>query len=102
MPVNFHSEARREALEAHDWYETKRPGLGADFELCLEVSLDQIEAAPGLAPIIYRDIRRKTMSRFPFGIYYLADQKEEPTVLAVRHFSRSPRQARRVILRRLK
>lgn len=31
LPVTFHCAARTEFIDASDWYQNKRPGLGDDF-----------------------------------------------------------------------
>ena len=37
--------AAEEAVEAADWYERQRPGLGADFGRALDAALDLLEEA---------------------------------------------------------
>lgn len=39
-------ESRLDILDAFSWYESRREGLGKDFELCLEAGLDRIQRDP--------------------------------------------------------
>ncbi len=39
-------ESRLDILDAFAWYESRRTGLGKDFELCLEAGLNQIQRDP--------------------------------------------------------
>lgn len=36
MIIEILEEAENDILAVHKWYESKRSGLGADFELCIE------------------------------------------------------------------
>jgi plasmid stabilization system protein ParE len=70
LPVVLSLEARREFDDAFDWYERQRPGRGDTFAEAIKRVLDQIELVPESHPIIYRDIRRAVVQRFPYLIYY--------------------------------
>jgi toxin ParE1/3/4 len=63
-------EAERDALEAFDFYEARREGLGQRFRDHLDVAIGKVQASPEVAPIIYRDLRRKLIERFPCAILY--------------------------------
>jgi len=39
-------ESRLDILDAFSWYESRREGLGRDFELCLEAGFNQIQSNP--------------------------------------------------------
>ena len=58
-------EAERDALEAFHFYEARREGLGERFRDHLGVALGKVQAGPEVAPVIYRDLRRKLVERFP-------------------------------------
>ena len=45
---------------------------------------------PKMYPVVYRSIRRATIQRFPFGIYYQIEE-ESIVVIAVMHGSRHPK-----------
>ncbi len=40
LPITFLREARAEFDEAHDWYEQQRPGVGEEFEGCVQEVLE--------------------------------------------------------------
>jgi len=83
-------ESRLDILDAFSWYESRRGGLGKDFELCLEAGLNQIQRDPLLFQKRYRHLRIHFINRFPYGIHYLIE-KETIKVLGVFHTSRNPR-----------
>ena len=58
-------QAENDIGEAYVWYETQRAGLGDEFLLRVEASLDEIRHEPLLNTYIYKEIRRKLIRRFP-------------------------------------
>ncbi len=82
-------EAEAEIEEAYHWYESQRGGLGSDFLLCVEEGLQKIRKNPEMNPVVYRNVRRLLIHRFPYGIFYTARQ-DTATVLAVFHGHRDP------------
>jgi plasmid stabilization system protein ParE len=66
----FRPEVRDELDEAYSWYETQKLGLGEELLDCVDDALDRICLSPESDPVIYRDVRRAVISRFPFLIYY--------------------------------
>lgn len=92
MPYQLRIRRAAEAdiQEAYEYYEECRPGLGQDFILCLEASLDKITKTPDHYPVIHRNIHRILLKRFPFGVFFIV-KENTIVVLAVMHGSRSPR-----------
>ena len=82
-------EAERDLVEAYKWYEEKVPGLGTDFLAVIERALESIQQNPARFPIIYRNVRRALMRRFPYGIFYFLEG-ENIIVLGVMHTARNP------------
>jgi len=68
--VVFSAEAEADALGAFRFYEDRREGLGERFRDHVGVALDRIQTSPEVLPIIYRDLRRKVVERFPYAILY--------------------------------
>ena len=101
MQVDFLIEAEEDILSAHDWYESKRAGLGADFELCLEASLERIQLFPESCPIKYRNCRLGLISHFPYGVIYTISEKMI-IVIAVFHLKRNPKSITSQISKRIK
>jgi plasmid stabilization system protein ParE len=94
LPLSVAQEAEAEALDAAEWYERRSQGLGRAFLELVDQTLQDIAASPLRFPLVYRDIRRAVLNRFPFGIFFrLRDDRIR--VLAVMHLSRNPRRWRR-------
>jgi len=84
-------EAEAELTEAHDWYEKQRSGLGNQFLSCVHESLVSLQGAPERYPVVYRDVRRTLVRRFPYCVFYVLT-KTGIVVLAGFHASRDPKQ----------
>ena len=83
------TRAERDIQSIFDWYESQEPGLGEEFLKALRQRLEAIQDSPESCQIIYRDVRRAVVSRFPYLIFY-AVQPTRVIVLAVLHQSRNP------------
>ncbi|MDY6782876.1 MAG: type II toxin-antitoxin system RelE/ParE family toxin [Cyanobacteriota bacterium] len=66
----FRQEVREELNSAYSWYESQAPGLGDEFLDCVEEGLGRIGQVPESYAIVYRDVRRAVIRRFPYAIYY--------------------------------
>jgi toxin ParE1/3/4 len=89
-PIRYHEEAYAELVEAIEWYDAQRAGLGAEFNAAVEKALDLIQHLPtsfalhdGIA------IRRYVLQRFPYLIRY-QECDEVIWILAVAHQRRDP------------
>ena len=82
--------AERDIQSVFDWYESQQPALGDEFKVSLRERLETIREFPESAPILYRDIRRAVVSRFPYLIFYVV-RTTRIAVLAVLHQSRDPK-----------
>ncbi|HET7502720.1 MAG TPA: hypothetical protein VFK02_16980 [Kofleriaceae bacterium] len=95
--IEVDPEAALELLDARDYYQKARSGLGAVFELAAQRTLDAIEAAPERYPL-HRfartpGVRRALFlppPRFPYALSYLLRPGKGPYVLAAEHFRREP------------
>jgi plasmid stabilization system protein ParE len=67
------AEAREDALEAFRWYEKERRGLGKVFRTSLNLSIQRIRRSPLASPVVYRDLRRALVDRFPYAVFYRID-----------------------------
>lgn len=81
--------AERDIQSTFEWYESKRPGLGDEFLVSLRERLETVQRSPELYPVLYRNVRRAIVSRFPYVVFYVA-QPTRVAVLAVLHQSRNP------------
>ncbi|MCI5122554.1 MAG: type II toxin-antitoxin system RelE/ParE family toxin [Candidatus Electrothrix sp. AUS4] len=94
--VHLQPDAEIDIEEAAAWYELQRKRLGHEFLDEVLSTFSQIEDNPYIYPVVYRNIRRAVMSRFPFAVYYLLNE-EAAVVIAVMHGSRHPARWRKRI-----
>lgn len=83
-------EAQTELIEARDWYESHRPGLGSRFWAAAEDAISAIAERPLAYPRVHGETRRKILERFPYAVFYRVVQ-EEVVILGVVHGRRHPR-----------
>lgn len=72
------------------WCEEKRIGLSFDFELCLEVGINEISRNPKAFQKRYKEIKILFISRFTYGIHYIF-KNNTITIIGVFHTSQSPK-----------
>ncbi len=87
--VSFRPEAEAEALETRDWYEGRRPGLGAEFRAALDEAIERIADNPMQFRLVRRDTRRAILNRLPYAVYF-REAGDAVVVLAV-HGRQHPR-----------
>lgn len=81
--------AENDIQSAFEWYESQRPGLGDEFLAAVRERLEAVRSLPESSPVIYRDVRRAVVSRFPYLIFYVV-RPRRIAVLAVLHHARNP------------
>ena len=89
LSVTFRRAARAEFIEATAWYETQRSGLGVEFITEIERCIDAAAERPSTYEAIDKDVRRVVANRFPFSVYFQAEERRI-VVLAVFHGRRNP------------
>jgi plasmid stabilization system protein ParE len=89
LPVVLRTEAQADFDEAFDWYESQRPGLGIDFTAQVQEVFDRISANPLLHAVVFQDLRKAVVRRFPYSVIYRAEATQV-LVLAVFHSKREP------------
>ena len=90
--VQVRRAAELEVAEAQLWYEKQQSGLGAEFHSEVSHSIDLLADTPLIYQIVYRDIRRGVVHRFPYLIWYRVSE-EVVIVLACTHGRLNPRKA---------
>ena len=83
-------EAEAEMADAFDWYEDRAPGLGSDFLLCVDATLNAVLRNPESFPRIHRTVRRALTRRFPYEVFFVEDAFRL-VVLSVFHARRNPK-----------
>lgn len=87
--TSFRPQAEAEVLEVRNWYEDRRQGLGNEFGTAVGNLVGRVAENPLAFPRVRGEIRRATLHRFPYAIYFrLAG--DEIIVLAV-HGRQYPR-----------
>jgi plasmid stabilization system protein ParE len=89
-PLVIRAIAEEELAEAYQWYEKKQRGLGNRFLQAVERAFDDIRARPLSPAVVFDDVRRVRVRRFPYGVYYRV-VNETLIVVAVFHGSRDPK-----------
>ena len=87
--IVFLDPAEEEMLEAAQYYERQTRGLGHEFLAEVQRTMARIMENPRLGQIVREGIRRRLMSKFPFGILYRIDP-QEIVIIAVMHLRRRP------------
>jgi len=89
MRLVFSPEARLEFEEAERYYERQASGLGSAFRAAIKEALPRIRTWPLSCPVERGDIRRLTLSRFPYKLLYSVES-DHLYILAVAHQHREP------------
>lgn len=89
LPVVLRDAAQAEFDEAFDFYESQRPGLGVDFAAWVQQVFDRITANSQMHAVVFADIRKAVVTRFPYCVFYRAEATRVE-VLAVFHTQRDP------------
>ena len=87
--VRFHPDAARELEETISWYESRAPGLRAQFLQEVERGITVIQEHPQAWSPFLNETRRFHTHRFPYGLVY-AEDEEAIHILAVMHLHRKP------------
>jgi plasmid stabilization system protein ParE len=77
-------EARRELFEARDYYDEQRPGYGERFVEAVEAEFELLLQYPKIGRSVRTSVRRRTISRRPYGIVYTI-RGEELVIIAIAH-----------------
>ncbi len=85
--IHLRTVASKDIGAAATWYEQQRPGLGAEFLLELDQTLERIANNPEIYVSVYRSTNRALLRRFPYIIYFKINN-ERIDVVAVLHQSR--------------
>ncbi len=87
--VTFGPAARAEMLEAVGWYDVHALGLGDSFLAEIDAVVARLVENPRQFPVVFKDIRRARLHRFPYGLFFRVDAAGI-LVLACFHSNRNP------------
>ena len=89
MRVSFHPLAIEEMIQAAQFYESRRAGLGNHFLLSIKTGLKKMEETPLIPPADIKGRRKWRIKKFPYSLIYRVEE-EKVFILAVAHGSRKP------------
>lgn len=67
--VRFRRSAQADVQRADEYFESREAGLGAEFIERVEEAGDRIAAHPEAYQVVFRDIRRVDLKKFPYGLW---------------------------------
>lgn len=89
LPIVFRRIARSEFLEAANWYESRRAGLGGEFLAEIDRCVALLAEHPERLAMVHPGIQRIGAQRFPFNVYFRVEARRI-VVLAIFHGRRDP------------
>lgn len=78
--IVFEPQAQADIQQAIDYYDTQQTGLGEKFWLSLVKHIASISKNP-FFQIRYSNVRCLPMTKFPFMIHLLLDEKEKIAIV---------------------
>lgn len=94
LPIVLRSEAEAEFDEAFNFYDFQRAGLGPTFAVEVQRVFDRIATKPLIHPIVFADIRKAVVRKFPYSVFY-REHHNRIEVIAVFHGNRNPSEWKR-------
>lgn len=82
--VVVRKSAESDLLAAAKWYEEQSRGLGTEFLRAVDVCIASVAGNPAMFAVMYRNIRRALLRRFPYGVFFLFDN-DCITIIACLH-----------------
>ena len=67
-------EAEAELEEAFVWYEQQVAGLGSQFLLALDATINSLRRNPFQCPVVHKQVRRALVRRFPYQVCYIQNE----------------------------
>lgn len=89
-PVIINPEAEADLAEGKTFYDGRQAGLGDEFLDCVGEVLDSLRTTPERHAMVFQDLRRCIVRRFPYAVFYRVDD-DQVTVVAVYDMRRDPR-----------
>ncbi len=89
--VEFLRVASKEVERAFEWYEEQRVGLGAEFLLTLEATLERIRRNPEGRPLLRTRTRKRLIRRAPYVVLSALEADGNVLITSVFHGMRDPR-----------
>lgn len=88
--ATFNPLAEQELIDAADYYETQRRGLGLEVLEEVEQSINFLVGYPEAGARIRDSVRRLVIPKFPYAILYRILETGQLRILAIAHHKRRP------------
>lgn len=89
MKYSFHPSAKRELMDAIEYYEQCQSGLGLEFAREIYSTIQRIIHFPEAWSKLSKNTRRCLTNRFPYGVIYQITE-EEILIIAIMQLNRRP------------
>jgi plasmid stabilization system protein ParE len=77
--------------KSKEWYLKKSKILAQEFKIEVDKQIDYIGKFPKYYQRKYKELRQSLVSRFPYSIFYLIEEKQKRVIVfGVLHTSRNP------------
>lgn len=94
MRLIVRKDAEADIAAGYAWYEQRREGLGREFLEEITNTVASVHARPLRFPAVSRILRRATVHRFPYGIFFVV-RADTISVVAAMRLARDPRRVHR-------
>jgi toxin ParE1/3/4 len=84
--VNLHPEAEKHLTNHYLYYEEQLTGLGSEFLLSFEACMNYVQRHPLSCEKKYVNFRMAIIDRFPYGIFYLVNEKRKRILIGGVYF----------------
>ena len=88
--LRIRPEAEADLAEAYQWYKDKAGAVCDEFVNEVDRTFSLIGENPAMYPVVYKNVRRALVRRFPYGVFYILE-KGAVTILVVSHQARDSR-----------
>ncbi len=82
-------KAKNDIFAVFRWYKAHHPGLEEDWLAAVDVALVRITQFPLAYPVVYKEVRRMVVNRFPYHLFFTV-QGKTVRVLNCLHARRDP------------
>jgi len=88
--IELSDEAESDFDNSYEYYFDESPKVADTFFQRINISLENIKKSPNSFPLVHKTLRKYTVSKFPFVIYYQIEDVSIK-VIAIFHTSRNPK-----------
>jgi hypothetical protein len=90
MKVEYFIPTKLEYFEIINYYNEQSEGLGFEFAVEIESTIERIKILPHAWPCLSKQARRCRTKRFPYGIIYYS-KEDTIYIVGIMHLNRDPK-----------